>query len=539
LAPPHGIDRRFVADHITGWMDGLSIEKETEFYDEANKLDGAEPWMLAMIGGRYHIDAAWAARGSGWANEVTPQGWQDFAKHLAEARTCLAKAMQLAPAYPEAAAELIVVSMGQQDGQERRWFDRATAAQIDYFPAYRKLRYALLPRWGGSYEQLVALADDCRKSGRYDTSVPYEAIHIIWDIVEDQDGSLEIWKNDRVREIATDVLQTYAKRAKDAKSRRNYQSVIVAMDWYREDFAAARALLDEMKGMLESSPIARFRTVSWRMTDQIYASTGSAGADVVAAQRLSQTDPTAARTAFAEVAKKMPGSEKGRRFVAYRMKELDWEAQFEKGDWVPIQPGGGGVGWEMTHGNWKVEKDGTLVGASTGSRMVLLCTGCFGRRYEIAGVVEIDPDERVREANGGALIAWLDESRHYAVLMRRTSQQVAIRRGGYTTRAWPADVKDKNDFLVQVWDDTASARVNGQPVFSGFEMWDYTRSADTRVGVGAQFVTDKSTVKFRDLKIRKLSEAPASVATRPATRPSRVRKPLTPAPVAKDAEQTP
>src|SRR5438552_1408112 len=130
-------------------LEGIAVYFTNAYIDGKCKVEGTEPWMLNLIGGVYHIQAAWAARGRGFADTVTPEGCQGFGRHLAAARQCLNKAMALEPKFPEAAAYMIEVSMGQDDGQERIWFDRAVAAQIDYLPAYQYLRWALRPRWGG------------------------------------------------------------------------------------------------------------------------------------------------------------------------------------------------------------------------------------------------------------------------------------------------------------------------------------------------------------------------------------------------------
>ncbi len=46
-----------------------------------------------------------------------------------------------------------------QPGEDARtWFDRAVAAQFDYWPAYQARLVFLQPRWGGSYEEDLALA---------------------------------------------------------------------------------------------------------------------------------------------------------------------------------------------------------------------------------------------------------------------------------------------------------------------------------------------------------------------------------------------
>ncbi|MDH7501935.1 MAG: hypothetical protein QHJ82_04360 [Verrucomicrobiota bacterium] len=75
---------------------------------------------------------AWKARGSGWANTVTPEGWKGFEDHLAKARAALTQAWKLHPQRPLAPCCMVTVAMGDSDANETRiWFDRAIEGQID------------------------------------------------------------------------------------------------------------------------------------------------------------------------------------------------------------------------------------------------------------------------------------------------------------------------------------------------------------------------------------------------------------------------
>jgi hypothetical protein len=109
---------------------------------------------------------------------VKEKGWEGFAGHLAKAREHLVAAYRLDPSRPEAAAEMIPVTMGQNsEGEsEEVWFERAVKAQVDFAPAYVSMSWALRPRWGGSTEAMYKLADRCASSDRFDTSVPYQCV---------------------------------------------------------------------------------------------------------------------------------------------------------------------------------------------------------------------------------------------------------------------------------------------------------------------------------------------------------------------------
>src|SRR5688572_9448763 len=133
-----GGTQRIVLSIIAGHA-GAEVDDQRTFYTDLRKLPDADPWIVNMVGGDYHIKAAWALRGGGWAQDVTEEGWRGFNSNLKQARDCLLKAHELHPEYPEAASRMITVAMGAGDElnlDTREWFDKATSAQIDHIGAY-------------------------------------------------------------------------------------------------------------------------------------------------------------------------------------------------------------------------------------------------------------------------------------------------------------------------------------------------------------------------------------------------------------------
>ncbi len=81
-------------------------------------VSGLEPWFAPYVRGKAEIDAAWQARGSGWANTVSDAQWALFGQHLSAARKSLEYAIQLNPKQPEPGHALIRVALGA-DGLPR------------------------------------------------------------------------------------------------------------------------------------------------------------------------------------------------------------------------------------------------------------------------------------------------------------------------------------------------------------------------------------------------------------------------------------
>lgn len=135
-------------------------------------------WWSETLRGRVHIQLAWMARGCGWADTVTPAGWKGMAEHLAQARTLLTSAWNRRHDRSMPASAMITVAMGgdTQAGDCLAWFEKAVSAQMDDGEAYDGLNTALMPRWGGSHEAMLALGNAAAATKRYDTRVPWRLI---------------------------------------------------------------------------------------------------------------------------------------------------------------------------------------------------------------------------------------------------------------------------------------------------------------------------------------------------------------------------
>lgn len=156
----------------------------------------ADPWLASMFRGEHEVALAWEARGTGFADTVTEAGWKGMREHLGKARRALRRAYKIEPGYAESTTRLITVAMGGATaGSEspKYWFDRAHRAQPDHYPAWENYLYALLPRWGGSFEQMLELGVRALMTNRFDTRIPDIYYHVIVMIGDDlQDRS--VWK---------------------------------------------------------------------------------------------------------------------------------------------------------------------------------------------------------------------------------------------------------------------------------------------------------------------------------------------------------
>ncbi|HEX8915817.1 MAG TPA: hypothetical protein VF796_25910 [Humisphaera sp.] len=118
----------------------------------------ARPSAKQTAWGEYHIKMAWAARGSGYANTVTSEGWRLFRRSLDVAKENLEAAYAADPTDAEAATLMITVAMGAGLPREEmeRWYARAEKARPGNEMAARAKLLYLQPKWHGSPEDVDA-----------------------------------------------------------------------------------------------------------------------------------------------------------------------------------------------------------------------------------------------------------------------------------------------------------------------------------------------------------------------------------------------
>ena len=98
-----------------------------------------------------YLTFAWKARGNGFANTVTPQGWALFGQRVQSARTTLEEAQSLSANCPEWYRAMQTVALAQ--GWPRQQVDALVQAATPRDPGYYYFARAeanyLLPKWYG------------------------------------------------------------------------------------------------------------------------------------------------------------------------------------------------------------------------------------------------------------------------------------------------------------------------------------------------------------------------------------------------------
>jgi hypothetical protein len=147
-------------------------------FDKINaELEKAAPnsTVLYTFQGRFYVSYAWDARGGGWANTVTEDGWRVFGQRLTQAETALEKAWQLDNSNTDAATTMITVELGQGKGRQRMetWHSRAMTADPDNYTACSNKVYYLEPKWHGSPAEMLAFGRECLKGANWQGKLPF------------------------------------------------------------------------------------------------------------------------------------------------------------------------------------------------------------------------------------------------------------------------------------------------------------------------------------------------------------------------------
>lgn len=292
---------RLVVYHVTDMMTKtLKIADANEICRFALESQKVDRWVAWMIAGRHYKRRAWAARGSGWASSVTPEGWEGFYFHLAESRKYFTQAWELHPEFPEAAGEMISIAMansgqgrerprlagnpaqGAEEGGDgpvegpRLWFDRAVAAEFDYPLAYTNLMWALRPRWGGRHADMYALGLECKSTGRFDTDVPYVLIQAVLDISEEDGPYGEIWKQSGVyREVREMLLGLIAEPTR-TQQQAYYKSLLAAVAWRADQWEDAGRLLEDCGDLVDPKAFRLFSTSASHVWCDVFLAHGQA-----------------------------------------------------------------------------------------------------------------------------------------------------------------------------------------------------------------------------------------------------------------------
>lgn len=500
-------DQRIILEHISLDIGDDDVKTQRAFYDELRKVPDADPWIVNLIGADYHISNAWAWRGSGWAKDVTEEGWRGFSSNLKQARDCLIKAHEIHPEYPEAATLMITVAMGGGDElgvDEREWFDKATSAQIDHLDAYHRLRNAMLPRWGGSYKDMYDVALECLTSNRYDTLVPHQYLATVYAVANDA-GRDDIWAHEPTFKQAKECLTRYAER--NPPQAPSFLSHLAAIAYQAGQYQEAKAQLDRVGDKLETYYFQEFSALPKLAVEQIHAMTGPLGAKIRAAEAFLEQDDVPAVVKAYDATLAADAKPAGLAYARARRNELDLWHRADSG-WVPLKPDAQLTGWYPSGDEWSVDDKGRLVCTyGNAKEAFIIYPADLGRAYELKCRMEFDQAQR-RKPYAGPVVAYAGPNARYGMYLGPLSD-LAVKSGETTVHGFKGDIGNTNDIHIIVWQNSITTIVNGKVVKQDYRIRADVPLEGTYFGFGAFYAPPGAIARFSDIQVRRLKAAPA------------------------------
>jgi hypothetical protein len=475
----------------------------------------AYAWLASVLTGEAEISRAWQARGGGYANTVSPAGWEGFSKHLAIAREQLTSAWRLHPEWPLAPARMIYVSMGDADITEmRRWFDLTTTAQIDYPEAWNDMRWALRPRWFGNEAAMLAFGRTALNSGRFDTDVPRKYMDTLADLKSEESLPAGTYLFGR-RDIWPDLQKMYQGyvAASTNDEQRGWCSTYATVAYLAGKIAVARDQLSQ----LDWSP-NKWNLTGWcrdlsLMAPEVAARTSPQGDAINAAEaKRDANDFEGALNIYHGVQLATLGKP-ARVFVTERLKLLDSESRLQNGQWVDFLPATANfTGWEMSFGEYRVLPDGALEVQADKNGHMAYSRVRMGTDFEVRGQFELVNSSDKQFQWGLVMgVPQFESDDWYAFRVKHTDAEgdVVSFSQGWTQRqvmSHPQVNATTNSFTFRLHQGRVSATLNGQEVFHEVNLppHTYVTTNEFVLGVGAFNDSNDTVIRYRSLQARKL-----------------------------------
>lgn len=124
--------------------------------------------------GRIHVAKAWDARGSGFADTVTEQGWKGFNEHLEKANLYLRRAWVMNTNDAAIPNEMLTIATGFNFARPEMeiWFERAMRIDTNNYQAVWSKSWYLQPRWHGDEDDALEFAREVVANPKWGGETP-------------------------------------------------------------------------------------------------------------------------------------------------------------------------------------------------------------------------------------------------------------------------------------------------------------------------------------------------------------------------------
>jgi len=511
-------DQQEIAEiFVNGWGYNFFYYNDASVCEIVHRAGPSYQWLALVLDGERHIIEAWQARGGGYSDSVSKEGWQGFKDNLKEARNDLTQAWNLHPDFPLAPCRMIYVSLGDSGIDEMRvWFDRTLTAQIDCPRAWSDFRWGLRPRWYGSDAAMLALGRTAVRTGRFDTDVPRKFFDSVADVESEMEmptgrhiyGRTDIWPEFQ------ELYRGYIAEPAQSSNRAGWRTAYAVVAYFAGKYDATR----EQLAALDWKPVPE-KLSDWGidlslMPLEVAARTGPLGPKITAAESARAVgEVNIALKRYSDLASAPAADARTKEFIQRRLAQLAVEQRLHDGKWVDLLPvNDHDPDWVFSFGEARRLADGALEVEFGRKGHMLFSRVPVGGNFEARGRFEtVRSSNKNFEAGIVMGTPHFDEYNWYGFRVKRHDEEgdvVCLGRGWSRQQiVRPVvlnDVTNSFDFIFRNGRVTAS--VNGVEVFhqaappNGVQVPDN----DYLVGLGAFSASDDVVIRYRDVQLRQL-----------------------------------
>ena len=178
-----------------------------------NVAGNLDPWLQHVLNSCDALNKGWNARGGGFSDTVTGEGWKGYEECMKLATKEAEAAIALHPEWPVAYGFLFNANFGDNE-LILKYLAQICKYRPDLPSLYRRVSWSMLPRWGGSHEEIEALAKACMETRRYDTSIPSIGFCLLGMVSWDDDITRwnRCYRKEWLQPLADELFKEYIKR---------------------------------------------------------------------------------------------------------------------------------------------------------------------------------------------------------------------------------------------------------------------------------------------------------------------------------------
>jgi hypothetical protein len=485
----------FVTDLFSDVIQDVRGDRKTaiELIDQAYAAGPAS--LRAASKGMNLVSYAWDARGSGWANSVTEDGWRLMNERLIQAKTLLENAWENDPTESLVSEAMLRVALGLnfERAVMDRWWQRAMRADPHNTEACSKKMYFLEPKWHGSQEDMITFGRFLLKQERWQDRQPLQLIsaHTISASYGDEDTyyrDADVWQD--MDQVFSGFLQRFPEQIHE---RTRYAYFAVKAQQWKIAHQQFTLLADKPRWNVFSSP-THYRYVQQRA--KVFSS--PIGEKILNAVKMSElSQHNSAITQLTDLSNG-PHDRDTKQVALDELQSAKIRQAIKSGEWVSLLVADSLAGWEPLHGTWRRDGEHIIGEMDAGENYLLLKPRI--ENFELTGKIECTVDKGGR--NVGVIVAHHDKNSFAAVA--RYGWSAWCLEENFNGRGRQAAQFPEGPLAIRiiVWNKSVRVFHNDVQVAEGKVPF------HGRIGLGGYYGAKGSVVRCSQLRVRTLSAPP-------------------------------